>query len=78
MWSEDSVSYCWVTFVVPELPSWALGGEDMPSPAVTRCPRVGCTQGEGDFPSLRRGGAMWGGICKRKERRGVAWDQDVK
>lgn len=41
------VSCHWITFVLPELPGWASVGDDMPSPAVNRCPRVGGTQGEG-------------------------------
>lgn len=48
---SDSVAYHWISIPLDGLPSRASVGEDPLYPDVTRCPRVGGTQGA--FPSLR-------------------------
>lgn len=61
----------WISFLWHGLPLWASVGENIPSPASTRCPRVGCYP-EGGSPSLgRRGGVNGKRICK-----GENWRRD--
>lgn len=64
-----SVPCDWIPFSLPGLPPWASVGEDMPSPAGTRCPRLGW------YSTLlkRRGRGNGRRICKGKngkKRRG--------
>lgn len=51
-----SVPCHWILFPLPGLPGWTSVGEDVCSPAGTRCPRVVGTQGGGSLSLRRRGG----------------------
>ena len=53
---SDSVPCCWIPFPLPKLSGWASVGEDVPSPAGTRYPRVGWYPRGGALLSLRRRG----------------------
>ena len=59
---SDSVAFHWIPHPLPEIPGWASAGEDVLSPAGTRCPRVRW---------YSKGRIMRRGICNGGEEGGA-------